>query len=171
MGGKVWTIRFCWTIHWDVAGIYWRRWRRVRFKNDNLGGRTSCTVHHILAWACKGNWQPVPNESLCNSVWWLVHVLGDSGLFSGQHFFLRSVILDLHITWNKIPKYCILHFQLSPAFLRYWHVQMNDDGAWAVKLSICGCIPSGRKRFCSPKHSDWLRDPPTSHSVGLFSHA
>lgn len=87
MGRKVWAIRFCWTIRWDVAGIYWRRWRRVRGKKDNLGGRTSCTIHHILAWAYKGIWQPVPNESLCNSVWWLAHGLGDKGLFSGRHFF------------------------------------------------------------------------------------
>lgn len=129
MGRKVWTIRFCWTIYWDVASIYWRRRRRIRGKNDNLGGRTSCTIHHILAWAYTGIWQPVPNESLCSSVWWLAHGLGDRSLFSGWHFVLRSVILDPHIMWNKIPKYCILHFQLSPAVLHYWHIQTNYDGA------------------------------------------
>jgi len=154
MGRKVWTVRFCWTIHWDVASIYWRRWWRVRGKNYNLGGRTSCTIHHILAWTYKGICQPVPNESLVNSVWWLAHGLGDKGLFSGRHFFLRSVILDPHIIWRKLPKHCILHFQLSPAVLHYWHIQTNYDGVWAVKLRFCGCIPGRGKRFCSPKHSD-----------------
>jgi hypothetical protein len=74
---------------------------------------------------------------------------------TGSSYYMKQ---NTNILYSALP--------ISPAILHYWHTQTNYDGVWAGKLRICGCIPGRGKGFYSPKHSDWLRDPPTSHSVG-----